>query len=326
MEPYLTGEAKGLFDAWHATILARFSRDLTFPEIRKGVQALSSLYVAKRGKLEEGGAAAFDGAGKRAGFALYFAPIHFLIIYHAVREVGFDGLPISRLWDLGCGTGVGGAAWGLAQRTSEALAPVPGPVPAPGSDAETSPAAPAPAARAISGAPSLKIIGADRSGFALEEAEATYRHFGLKAEARRIDLGQGAGGGGTVMRIGRAPAGGDSDGSSRRKKPAGAMRGDDAVLLAFTLNEIGDAARERLLSELAGTEGTSRPLLVVEPVSRKIAPWWTRWERALGEEALSVHSLELRKRIELPAWIASMDDAAGLDHRELTARVLGVIG
>src|SRR5882724_13512873 len=110
MEPYLDEGPREIFDAWHRSLVQQFTRDLTFPEIRKGVQALSSLYVGARGKLAPAGDAAFDGAGKRAGFALYFAPLHFLTVYHAVREIELDALPFARLWDLGCGTGVGGAA------------------------------------------------------------------------------------------------------------------------------------------------------------------------------------------------------------------------
>jgi hypothetical protein len=303
MEPYLDGVARDLFDAWHAGLVERFSRDLTFPEIRRGVQALSSLYVGRRGSLADRGAAAFDGAGKRAGFALYFAPLHFLTVYHALREIGFDGLPVTRLWDLGCGTGAGGAAWAAAQRTSATLvAPATDPSPFPG----------------------LKVIGVDRSGFALEETAAAWRAFGVKGETKRIVLGAGDAGGERVVRIGKGPAGGGAAG--RRRGAGGGLRGDDAVLLAYTLNEIDDASRTRLLDEIVAGGRTSRPLLIVEPVARKVTPWWSRWERALGEEALSVHSLELRRRIALPPWLASMDSAAGLDHGELTARVLGVIG
>jgi SAM-dependent methyltransferase len=299
MEPYLSGEARARFDAWHAGLLARFTRDLTFQEIRKGVQALSSLYVGHRGRLAGGGASAFDGAGKRAGFALYFAPLHFLTVYHAVREIEFDALPFPRLWDLGCGTGAAGAAWATAQRLSPALAP------------------------AVAG-PGTKIVGVDQSAFALEESSLAYRAFGLKGETRRIDLVAGGEESPSVVRIGSGPrAGGDRP---RARRVAGGLRGEDAVILAYTLNEMGDDGRERILHDLHASGGTSRPLVILEPVAKRVAPWWPRWERALGEESLSLHSLEWRMRIELPAWIAEMDRAAGLDHGELTARILGVIG
>ncbi|MBI3449038.1 MAG: hypothetical protein HY049_09005 [Acidobacteria bacterium] len=309
MEPYLDEGPREIFDAWHRSLVQKFSRDLTFPEIRKGVQALSSLYVARRGRLAPSGGGAFDGAGKRAGFALFFAPLHFLTIYHAVREIEFDALPFARLWDLGCGTGVGGAAWGLAQRFSAAL--------------ETGPARGA-------AAPGLKIVGVDRASFPLDEAAATYRAFGLRSETRRLDLGGAAGAGGSaarpaILKIGSAPS---TPPARRSKRPEAAspLRGDDAVILAYTLNELPEPSRETLLHDLMIGGRTSRPLVIVEPVARRVAPWWSLWERALGDESLSLHSLEFRKRVELPAWLAEMDRAAGVDHTELTARVMGVIG
>jgi hypothetical protein len=301
MEPYLSGEVRALFDGWHQRLRARFERDLIFAEIRKGVQALSSLYVGRRGSAQEGGAI-FDGAGKRAAFALYYAPLHFLVTWHVVHEIEFDAVPVARLWDLGCGTGAAGASWGLALKASSQRAG--------------------------------KIIGVDRSPFPLHEAEGTYRAFGLRAETQRIDLGDAVSSGGSaaVVRIG-APPGGIAARApavagpprSRRSGPGG-LRKDDAVLLAYTANELPDPAREALLHMLSAGAGTSRPLLVIEPIAKRAAPWWTRWERALGEEALLVHSFEWRRRIELPEWIAAMDKAAGLDHAELTARVMGVVG
>ena len=60
--------------------------DLRFPEVRRAVQALSTLYVQKRarGGLER---RAGDGAGKRAAFASYYAPLHFMAAAVAADEV-----------------------------------------------------------------------------------------------------------------------------------------------------------------------------------------------------------------------------------------------
>jgi len=269
MEPYLSGDAKPLFDRWHASLLERFTRDLTYPEIRKGVQALSAAYVGRGGRIA--GGAPFEGAGKRAAFCLFFAPLHFLAVHHAVREIDFDKIPLTRIWDMGCGTGAGGAAWAVASREALGEGAAEGEAPRP-----------------------LKVLGVDRSGFALEEAQVTYRALGVGAEVRRADLS--------------------------RETP----RGKGAALFAYTLNELEEAARGRILAELR--RGSFRPLLVVEPVAKRIAPWWGRWEHSLGQEALAVHAFEWRRRLELPEWIASMDKAAGLDHSEMTARVLGVLG
>ena len=286
MTPYLEGESKARFDRWHEGLVARFTRELSYQEIRKGVQSLSASYVARRGRLGEG--SAFDGEGKRAAFALFFAPLHFLAAYHAVREIDFHRIPAARIWDLGCGTGAAGAAWAVAMQEARGACGA--------SESAAGPAEAAGAATPDGEAPQrgAKILGVDRSGFALGEARETYRALGVAGETRRMDL--------------------------TREIP----RGKGAALLAYTLNELPDRAREQMLSHLRSA--AFRPLLVLEPVARRVAPWWTRWERALGQEALAVHAFEWRRRLELPDWIAGMDRAAGLDHAEMTARVLGFVG
>lgn len=138
------------FLAWLAFLEARHLADRTFPEVRKGLQALSSLYVQRRGKLEDG--AVFDGAGKRAAFGLFYAPLHFLVVRHVVRSLGAAAPPLARIVDLGCGTGPGGAAWAL----------------------ETG--------RATS------LTGVERSGWAAGEARATYRQLGIAGRVATGDL------------------------------------------------------------------------------------------------------------------------------------------
>jgi hypothetical protein len=267
MEPYLEGPLRNQFDHWHANLVERFQRDLTFPEIRKGVQAVSSSYVRQKRGNRGGADTIFDGAGKRAAFALYYGPFHFLMTYHIVREIGFHELAPRSIQDIGCGTGVAGAAWAAAIQEH-----------------------PVPADKRVSRA---KIKGLERVGFAMEEARLTYRAFSLQGEVKKMDL--------------------------ERELP----RGKGAAVLAFTANELTEPARDRLLNELS--HPFLRPLLVLEPLARKIAPWWSAWERKLGESALAVHAFEWRKRIELPKWLATMDKAAGIDHSELTARVLGLM-
>lgn len=99
------------FHSWLAALEARHLRDLTFPEVRRALQALSSLYVRRRTKIKAG--AALDGAGKRAAFALYYGPLHFLLVREVVRALGAERPAPVEIVDLGCGTGVGGAAWAL---------------------------------------------------------------------------------------------------------------------------------------------------------------------------------------------------------------------
>jgi len=149
------------FARWLAALQARHGADLTFAEIRRGLQALSSLYVERRGRIAEG--AALDGAGKRAAFALYLAPLHFLIVREVVRALGAAAPAPKEILDLGCGTGAAGAAWALEAR------------------------------------PHPSVEGVDRSGWAADEARWTLRALGLRGQARASDLdrvglpGRGAG-------------------------------------------------------------------------------------------------------------------------------------
>ena len=101
----------GPFPAWFAALERRHLETLEFREVRKALQALSSLYVERRGRLAEG--AALDSAGKRAAFALFYGPLHFLLVRSIVRELKTAALPPRAILDLGCGTGVAGAAWAL---------------------------------------------------------------------------------------------------------------------------------------------------------------------------------------------------------------------
>jgi SAM-dependent methyltransferase len=139
--------ASDRFPAWVEDLQARHRRELTFAEIRKGLQALSSLYVERRQKLSAG--AALDGAGKRAAFALYYGPAHFLLVRAIVRALGTAAGRPRTIVDLGCGTGAAGAAWGL-----EAGA---------------------------------RVEGIDRNGWAVEETRWTLARLRLKGSARKGD-------------------------------------------------------------------------------------------------------------------------------------------
>src|SRR3990172_9172231 len=94
---------------WIVKIQERYGRTLTFPEIRKGVVALSRIYVEERRRIDRG--AAFDGAGKRAAFACFYSPLHFLLVREVVTALGAEREPPRRIFDIGCGLAVAGAAW-----------------------------------------------------------------------------------------------------------------------------------------------------------------------------------------------------------------------
>jgi SAM-dependent methyltransferase len=66
--------------------------------------------VHRRDRIRSGGA--LDGAGKRAAFALFYAPQHFLLTRTIARALAVPSF-IRRVVDLGCGTGAAGAAVAL---------------------------------------------------------------------------------------------------------------------------------------------------------------------------------------------------------------------
>jgi SAM-dependent methyltransferase len=239
-------------DAWLAAAVER-SAPLTFSEIRRGVQALSQRYVERR---EPGDA--LGSAGKRAAFATYFAALHLATAFGAVRALPPAALSgVSRIVDLGAGSGAVGAAIALA------LAPA-----------------------------SANLLALDRSGFALAEARRTYAAFGLCGDAQRVQLPAG------IPRL---------------------ARGDLAVAGWF-LNECNDAARERVLAALERGLDAGARVLVLEPLSGRAVPWWD--DAAARFAARGVAAGSLRWLMERPAWVAHMDKAARLDHRELGARIM----
>ena len=129
---------------------ARHLANLTRSEAARALRALSSCYVERRAKLASG--APLETAGKRAAFALYYAVLHFAIVSEIVRASGLATQTTGTIHDLGCGTGVGGAAWALQCRSRPAVA------------------------------------GVDRSAWAVDEANWLYRHLRLEGRAVRGDF------------------------------------------------------------------------------------------------------------------------------------------
>src|SRR5688572_3968795 len=238
------------FIRWLDALEDRHRQALSFQEVRRSVQALSSLYVERRSRLGQG--AALDGAGKRAAFATYFSPLHFLLVREIVRALGAATRPSAALLDLGCGTGAAGAAW------ASEMTPAP------------------------------RVVGVDRNPWAAAEARWTYRAFGLDGSAKDMDL--------NTFRL----------------------PGGTAVVAAFILNELPDEGRERWRDTMLAAAGRGSPVLVVEPIAKKLSPWWDDWARDFT--AAGGRSDEWRFPAVLPERLALMDKAAGLNHRELTGR------
>jgi SAM-dependent methyltransferase len=228
---------------------------LRFPEIRQGVRALSARYV--EGRRGEGVAAgALGGAGLRAAFASYYAPLHFLVAWAAAAalpEAWRGG--VRRVLDLGAGTGAVGAALALAGGGASVLA-------------------------------------LDRSAWALGEARRTFAALGVAGRTRRVEL------------------------------PGGLPhpRAGDLAAAGFVLNECRPEVRARLVAWLARALEAGARVLVLEPLARAAAPWWDEVAAALAPAG--AETCVVKHALERPDWIARLDDAAGLDHREIGARVL----
>jgi len=99
-------------DGWIDRVIERHTQSMTRPEFLKAVRALSARYVEQRAALRD--RSPLDSAGKRAAFAGFYAPLHFLTVRQIVHHVGLGRRPVDTIVDLGCGTGVVGAAWALA--------------------------------------------------------------------------------------------------------------------------------------------------------------------------------------------------------------------
>ena len=249
----LLPSATDAFAAWLATLEATHLGELTFAEVSRSLRALSATYVERRHKLIEG--VALSGRGKRAAFALFYGPLHYLLVAQVVRALPVATDSVPTLIDLGCGTGAAGAAWAAAM--------IPPPC----------------------------IVGVDIHPWAVRQATETYRVFGAAATVRQGDI--------ATMTF---------------------PKGRAAILAAFALNELPDAARERLLTRLVERGAHGDRVLVVEPLAGGVAPWWNRWRDTVGRAGGRAD--EWRFRVDLPAIVVKLDRAAGLDHREITGRSL----
>lgn len=248
------------FAAWLSALEARHLANLRIPEVTRALRALSSAYVERRHGSSAAGATqkvrgALDTAGKRAAFALFYAPLHFIAVTRIIAGTGMHHPAPTMITDLGCGTGAAGAAWALAASSSSTVA------------------------------------GIDRHRWAVDEARWTYAELGVRGRARVGD----------VTRIPVARQG-------------------SAIVAAYVLNELADAARTRVEASLLTAAERGERVLIVEPISRAISPWWD--STASRFAALGGRADEWRIPVDLPPLLKMLDHAAGLDHRELTFRTM----
>lgn len=246
------------FDAWVADLETRHLRDLTPAEVARALRALSSTYVERRARLS--GRGAYDSAGKRAAYALYYAPRRFLTIRAVLARLDAPTGPRAIL-DLGCGTGAAGAAW------------------------------------AVHAGPGATVRGVDVHPWALDEARATWRAFGVPGDVRR---------GGVV--------------ETRRPAPSRRGTAPQGVMASCVANELDDADRAALLDDLLGRAAAGAQVLVMEPLSRRTSPWWPAWTRAIV--AAGGRHDEWRLPLDPPPITRALGRAAGLDPIEASGRTL----
>ena len=242
-------------DTWLRDLEARHFADLRFSEVTRALRALSSAYVERR-ESALSDHRALDGAGKRAAFALYYGPIHFELVRAIAERLELPRTP-GLVVDLGCGTGVAGAA--IATYTT----------------------------------PPSRVIGIDTHPWTLDEARFTYRSLGLHGDVRRGSAG-------------------------RTKLPADAA----FVVAAFVVNELGEGERGDLLRELRAAAGRGAAVLIVEPISLRISPWWEEWAAVFLQ--MGGRADEWKIRVDLPPIVKRLAKSSSLRPDALTARSLFV--
>jgi len=252
IQSQITNHQSQMFTQWMGELEARHLADLRVQEVTRALRALSARYVTRRGDDVQ---RSLDTKGKRAAFALYYGPLHFLTTDLVVRALGAHARAPASILDIGCGTGAAGAAWALAAGGS------------------------------------VEVAGIDRHAWAVDEARWTYRALGLRGRARQGDAA-------------RLPA----------------QRKGSAILAAYLLNELEDESRTSLVETFLEAAGNGTRILIIEPISRSISPWWDATASRLA--SVGGRADEWRFPAELPPILRLLDKAAGLDHRELTARTI----
>jgi hypothetical protein len=222
---------------------------------------LSIRYVERRSELSR--SSPLDTDGKRAAFAAFFAPLHLLTVRAILETITHEERQVDAILDLGCGTGVAGAAWSLACGRTPA------------------------------------ITGIDRDRWVLSEAVWNWRTLGVNGRVRQASMVE------TAERLERRTI----------------TRTGTGVVLGWSVNELSEADRERLLAALQRVAGAIA-MLIVEPIARRASPWWSAWVAAL--RPAGARAQEYAFDVTLPAPLADLDEAAGFRREGLTARALWV--
>jgi hypothetical protein len=245
---------------------------MTRPEFLKAIRALSSRYVERRGTLPD--RSPLDSAGKRAAFAGFYAPLHFLTARAVVRALDERATVLDTLYDMGCGTGVACAAWALEHERPPA------------------------------------ITGVDLISWALDDARRNWRSLDLPGRASRGDFVAELEGLAARTQPRRAGAPARRQGRLDRT----------GIVLGWSLNELDAGARARAARAIETLAAQGARILAIEPVSRRLVPWWDDWAARCA--AAGARADEWRFRVALPPALAALDRDAGFDRDGLTARSL----
>ena len=253
-------------DVWLESLPDRHRGPMTRPEFLKAIRALSARYVERHGALPD--RSPLDSAGKRAAFAGFYAPLHFVTARQVISVIGTP-TGVRTLIDAGCGTGVASAAWALAA---------------------TDPPA---------------INGFDLNTWVLDEARVTWRSLGLDGRAARSDF---------VDRVDQLM------GQPAARAKRGAALASTGIIFGWSLNELDTPTRDRAQTIVETLAARGVPMLVLEPISRSLVPWWNEW--AAGAASRGGRSDEWRLKDALPPVLAELSQEAGFAREELTVRSL----
>ncbi len=244
-----------VFQEWLDALHARHVAPYRPKEFTHALQALSVRYVERRKELAS--RSPLDSAGKRAAFAAFYAPLHFLTVREILNEVAGDAVP-ARIADLGCGTGVCGAAWALRSQ--------------PGTRSET------------------VVAGVDDNQWAVDEARWNLKTLGIDGRVTRGDLIAVVNGSLAV----------------------------DGIVLGWAVNELNAESRNLLLQKLVAFATSRGPVLIVEPLSRAVSPWWREWVAAFAPAGGRAD--EWKFQVEQPAMLKELSHRAGFRRDVLGAR------
>jgi hypothetical protein len=148
------------------------------------------------------------------------------------------------------------------------------------------------------------LTGVDVHPWAVQETNWSWRTLGLEGRARRGDVVR------SCLRLRQ---------TSRRSSFEGT-----GIVLAWTVNELSDDARRTLLPALLDLTRDGASVLVIEPIARRVSPWWDEWEATFGEARGIAQEWPISIGLGQP--FADLDRDAGFRREAFSARSLAIRG